>query len=49
LKGEPPSPANPPSGCRFHPRCSYAREICRREEPKLIEAKPGHFVACHLY
>ncbi|RLG05872.1 MAG: ABC transporter ATP-binding protein [Thaumarchaeota archaeon] len=49
LKGEPPSPANPPSGCRFHPRCSYAREICRREEPKLIEVKFGHSVACHLY
>ena len=49
LKGEPPSPANPPSGCRFHPRCSYAKEICKHEEPKLVEVKPGHFVACHLY
>ena len=49
LKGEPPSPANPPSGCRFHPRCPYAKEICRKEEPRLVEVKPGHFVACHLY
>ena len=49
LGGEPPSPANPPSGCRFHPRCRYAREICSRQEPALIEVKPGHYVACHLY
>jgi len=49
LGGEPPSPANPPSGCRFHPRCKYAREICSRQEPTLIEVKPGHYVACHLY
>ena len=49
LGGEPPSPANPPSGCRFHPRCRYAREICSSQEPALIEVKPGHYVACHLY
>jgi len=49
LKGEPPSPANPPSGCRFHPRCPYAKDVCSREEPKLAEVKPGHLVACHLY
>jgi len=49
LQGEPPSPANPPSGCRFHPRCSYARDVCGREEPKLVEVRPGHLVACHLY
>jgi len=49
LGGEPPSPANPPSGCRFHPRCRYAREICSSKEPALIEVKPGHYVACHLY
>jgi len=49
LGGEPPSPANPPSGCRFHPRCKYAREICSSQEPTLIEVKPGHYVACHLY
>ena len=49
LGGEPPSPANPPSGCRFHPRCRYAREVCSSQEPALIEVKPGHYVACHLY
>ena len=49
LKGEPPSPANPPSGCRFHPRCPYAKDKCKHEAPKLIEVKPGHLVACHLY
>ncbi|RLF99516.1 MAG: ABC transporter ATP-binding protein [Thaumarchaeota archaeon] len=49
LGGEPPSPANPPSGCRFHPRCRYARDICSKQEPALIEVKPGHYVACHLY
>ena len=48
LRGEPPSPINPPTGCRFHPRCPYAKEICRREEPKLLEVKVGHLVACHL-
>jgi len=49
LGGEPPSPANPPSGCRFHPRCRYAKDICSKQEPALIEVKPGHYVACHLY
>ncbi len=49
IKGEPPSPANPPSGCRFHPRCPYARDICNREEPELIEVGKNHYVACHLY
>jgi oligopeptide/dipeptide ABC transporter ATP-binding protein len=48
LKGDVPSPANPPSGCRFHPRCFMAREICSREEPLLREVKPGHFSACHF-
>jgi peptide/nickel transport system ATP-binding protein len=45
--GEPPSPINPPSGCRFHPRCPYATDICSVEEPQLREMLPGHFVACH--
>ena len=46
-KGEIPSPINPPPGCRFHPRCTSAKEICSREEPHLIEVESGHFVACH--
>ncbi|RLF98307.1 MAG: oligopeptide ABC transporter ATP-binding protein [Thaumarchaeota archaeon] len=48
LEGEPPSPVNPPSGCRFHPRCPYRSRRCEVEEPKLLKVKPGHLVACHL-
>ena len=42
-----PSPINPPSGCRFHPRCRYATEICATEEPPLIPHGGGHLAACH--
>jgi oligopeptide/dipeptide ABC transporter ATP-binding protein len=49
IKGEIPSPINPPPGCRFHPRCPYVFDRCKVEEPKLKEVEPGHFVACHLY
>jgi oligopeptide/dipeptide ABC transporter ATP-binding protein len=49
LRGEVPSPINPPSGCRFHPRCSYAMDICKKAEPALDETKTGHFVACFLH
>ncbi len=49
IPGVVPSLVNPPPGCRFHPRCRYAKEICKREEPPLIEIEPGHLVACHLH
>jgi oligopeptide/dipeptide ABC transporter, ATP-binding protein, C-terminal domain len=49
IGGEVPSAIRPPSGCRFHPRCPFAMEICKRVEPELIEIKPNHYVACHLY
>jgi len=48
LEGEVPSPINPKPGCRFAPRCRYAKTICREENPELLEVKPGHFVACHI-
>jgi len=48
LKGDVPSPTNPPSGCRFHTRCPYAIERCREEEPQMKALRPGHFAACHL-
>jgi peptide/nickel transport system ATP-binding protein len=48
LRGDVPSPANPPSGCKFHPRCRYAQPICSQEEPALTEVKPNHYAACHF-
>ena len=47
LQGDVPSPINPPSGCRFHPRCRYATERCKVERPKLAPIEPGRLVACH--
>lgn len=49
LKGDVPSPINPPSGCVFRTRCADAMDICAQVKPSWIEAKPNHFVACHLY
>ena len=49
LKGDIPSPANPPSGCKFHTRCEKCMAICSKEAPVFREYEPGHFVACHLY
>lgn len=48
LKGTPPNLANPPSGCRFHPRCPYVMDVCRAEVPDLVSVKERHRVACHL-
>jgi oligopeptide/dipeptide ABC transporter ATP-binding protein len=48
LVGEVPSPINPPSGCRFHPRCPFAMPRCSEEEPQLREVSPNHVVSCHL-
>jgi oligopeptide/dipeptide ABC transporter ATP-binding protein len=48
LKGEMPDPANPPRGCRFHPRCFISLPCCREEEPLLCECGGGHLVACHI-
>ena len=49
LKGDLPTPLNPPSGCRFHTRCPFTTERCKREEPPLVEITPGHWAACHLH
>jgi len=49
LTGDVPSPVNPPTGCRFNPRCPYAEENCRTDEPQLLEVRTGHFVACHYW
>jgi oligopeptide transport system ATP-binding protein len=47
LEGDVPSPINPPSGCRFHPRCRYATDVCREAEPPLVDYGNGHLAACH--
>jgi len=48
IRGSVPNLIYPPSGCRFHPRCEYAKDICKKERPKLVEVEPGHWVACHF-
>ncbi|MFB4161483.1 ABC transporter ATP-binding protein [Geomicrobium sp. JSM 1781026] len=49
LKGDIPSPANPPSGCVFHTRCPYVMDHCREVKPEMKEIRPKHYVACHLH
>jgi oligopeptide/dipeptide ABC transporter ATP-binding protein len=49
ISGEVPDLFNPPSGCRFHPRCPYAMEVCKEKEPTIINIRKNHKVACHLY
>lgn len=48
LTGDVPSPANPPKGCRFHPRCAYAQPLCAQKEPETTRIGPDHLVACHI-
>ena len=47
LEGDVPSPINPPTGCRFHPRCRYATDVCKQVEPPLVDYGNGHLAACH--
>jgi oligopeptide/dipeptide ABC transporter ATP-binding protein len=47
LEGDVPSPINPPSGCRFHPRCRYMTDVCRQVEPPLVDYGNTHLAACH--
>jgi peptide/nickel transport system ATP-binding protein len=49
IEGNVPNLVRPPSGCRFHPRCEYAMDICREKKPPMVEVRPGHLVTCHLY
>jgi peptide/nickel transport system ATP-binding protein len=48
LEGDVADPANPPSGCYFHPRCRYAKDVCKSDAPGLVEVEPGHLSACHF-
>jgi len=49
IPGTVPNLINPPPGCRFHPRCVHAMDVCRKVKPRPIEVEPGHYVSCHLY
>ncbi len=48
IPGSPPDLANPPAGCRFHPRCAFAQEVCKYAEPPMVEVAPGHLSHCHF-
>jgi oligopeptide transport system ATP-binding protein len=47
LEGDPPSPIDPPPGCHFHTRCPWVTDVCRTDDPDLLELLPGHIAACH--
>jgi len=49
IGGKPPSLRNPPPGCRFHPRCPFAKDICKNKVPQLLEVDNNHYVACHMF
>ena len=49
IRGSVPNLVNPPSGCRFHPRCDYVRDLCKNEKPKVLQVEKNHMVACYLY
>lgn len=49
IRGSVPDLVNPPSGCRFHPRCDYVRDLCKNEKPKVLQVEKDHMVACYLY
>jgi len=49
IRGSVPDLVNPPSGCRFHPRCDYVKPICKKEKPQVIQLEKDHMVACFLY
>lgn len=49
LKGDVPSPINPPPGCRFASRCPFVMDVCRQQEPQMLEVRPNHFAACYRY
>ena len=49
IPGTVPNMIRPPPGCKFHPRCEYAMDVCKRERPRMIDMGKGHLVACHLY
>jgi peptide/nickel transport system ATP-binding protein len=48
IPGTPPDLLNPPTGCRFHPRCKYAKDVCKKEESAYAELDKGHFASCHM-
>ncbi|MGE5222425.1 MAG: oligopeptide/dipeptide ABC transporter ATP-binding protein, partial [Omnitrophica WOR_2 bacterium] len=48
MQGDVADPSNPPSGCYFHPRCRYAKDICSQKTPEFVEVQPDHYASCHF-